>query len=218
MSSSWVEWLFSSLRIGDNAERDACVLNESMLKWLRYIRQEERHIDREILDIERKENKIKREVREALEQRKDVTSARLLAKELIHSRKSKERLRIGKSHLSALDQQLRLQKAVFHTTKAIEKSVEIMIRLNCLLKVPSLQTTFRDMQKEMFHHGLIESILNETLAEGEGEEGEEEEEKLVEQILQEILPSSSTIIAENKQKEEQEKELDELLSLTPAYA
>jgi charged multivesicular body protein 3 len=77
-------------------------------KWRQTIRTQERELDKQIRGIETEEVKVKRNIKQAAK-RKDTASCKLLAKEILRSRKAKDRLYTSKAQLNSLVMQLQQQ-------------------------------------------------------------------------------------------------------------
>lgn len=79
---------------------------EQMKKWKMELIKQQRQLDHEIRGIELEEAKVKKQIKDAAK-RNDTTVARTLAKELVRSRKSKERLYTSKAQMNSVVMSLR---------------------------------------------------------------------------------------------------------------
>ena len=79
---------------------------EQMKKWKMELIKQQRQLDHEIRGIELEEAKVKRQIKDAAK-RNDNVVARTLAKELVRSRKSKERLYTSKAQMNSVVMSLR---------------------------------------------------------------------------------------------------------------
>lgn len=79
---------------------------EQMKKWKMELIRQQRQLDHEIRGIEMEEVKVKRQIKDAAK-RNDTVVARTLAKELIRSRKAKERLYTSKAQMNSVVMSLR---------------------------------------------------------------------------------------------------------------
>lgn len=77
-----------------------------MKKWKMELIKQQRNIDHEIRGIELEEAKVKRQIKDAAK-RNDAVVARTLAKELVRSRKAKERLYKSKAQMNSVVMSLR---------------------------------------------------------------------------------------------------------------
>jgi len=103
----------------------------------------------------------------------------------------------------------------------LKKSTEIMKLVNKLVKLPEIQKTMMELQREMMKAGVIEEMLEDAI--DNDDEIEEESEAEVNKVLWEITngllgegpsvpedkvaePSSSKVAAEGNEEEEPELE------------
>ncbi|WVZ03833.1 hypothetical protein V8G54_024639 [Vigna mungo] len=73
--------------------------------WQRRLRQECRNIERQIRDIQREEKSVQKAIREAAK-RNDMGSAKALAKELVRSKKTVNRLYENKAQMNSISMHL----------------------------------------------------------------------------------------------------------------
>ncbi|XP_039607733.1 E3 ubiquitin-protein ligase RNF103 isoform X2 [Polypterus senegalus] len=159
---------------------------ELVNEWSLKIRKEMRVIDRQIRDIQREEEKVKRSVKDAAKKgQKDVCI--ILAKEVIHSRKAVNKLYVSKAQMNSILLSMKNQLSVLRVAGTLEKSTEVMKAMQSLVKIPEIQATMRDLSKEMMKAGIIEEMLEDTFEGMEDQdEMEEEAEMEVDKILFEI--------------------------------
>ncbi|XP_069008320.1 charged multivesicular body protein 3 [Embiotoca jacksoni] len=155
-------------------------------EWSQKIRKEMRVIDRQIRDIQREEEKVKRSIKDAAKKgQKDVCV--VLAKEMIHSKRAVTKLYASKAQMNSVLLSMRNQLAVLRVAGALQKSTEVMKAMQSLIKIPEIQATMRELSKEMMKAGIIEEMLEDTFESMEdGEEMEEAAEEEVDKILFEI--------------------------------
>uniref|UniRef100_A0A8C0ZKR8 Charged multivesicular body protein 3 n=1 Tax=Cyanistes caeruleus TaxID=156563 RepID=A0A8C0ZKR8_CYACU len=159
---------------------------ELVNEWSLKIRKEMRVIDRQIRDIQREEEKVKRSIKDAAKKnQRDVCV--ILAKELIRSRRAVSKLYASKAHMNSVLMGMKNQLAVLRVAGSLQKSTEVMKAMQNLVKIPEIQATMRDLSKEMMKAGIIEEMLEDTF-EGleDQEEMEEEAEAEIDKILFEI--------------------------------
>ncbi|CAK6956999.1 charged multivesicular body protein 3 [Scomber scombrus] len=167
-------------RTADKPPKD--LINE----WSQKIRREMRVIDRQIRDIQREEEKVKRSIKDAAKKgQKDVCV--ILAKEMIQSKRAVSKLYASKAHMNSVQLSMKNQLSVLRVAGALQKSTEVMKAMQNLIKVPEIQATMRELSKEMMKAGIIEEMLEDTFESMEdGEEMEEAAEEEVDKILFEI--------------------------------
>ncbi|XP_070776141.1 charged multivesicular body protein 3 isoform X1 [Enoplosus armatus] len=159
---------------------------ELINEWSGKIRKEMRVIDRQIRDIQREEEKVKRSIKDAAKKgQKDVCV--VLAKEMIQSKRAVTKLYASKAHMNSVQLSMKNQQAVLRVAGSLQKSTEVMKAMQNLVKIPEIQATMRDLSKEMMKAGIIEEMLEDTFESMEdGEEMEEAAEEEVDKILFEI--------------------------------
>ncbi|XP_036728762.1 charged multivesicular body protein 3 [Balaenoptera musculus] len=159
---------------------------ELVNEWSLKIRKEMRVVDRQIRDIQREEEKVKRSVKDAAKKgQKDVCV--VLAKEMIRSRKTVSKLYASKAHMNSVLMGMKNQLAVLRVAGSLQKSTEVMKAMQSLVKIPEIQATMRDLSKEMMKAGIIEEMLEDTFESmDDQEEMEEAAEMEIDKILFEI--------------------------------
>ncbi len=157
---------------------------EQVKKWKQSLRQQTRNLDRSLRGIETEELKAKKLLQQA-SKRNDIKSCRILAKEIVNSKKAKERIITSKAQLNSLAMSMQQQLSVAKVTGAMSKSTDVMKALNTLIKLPEISLTMQEMSKEMMRAGLIDEMISDAL-EMDDEELEDEAEKEVESVLFEI--------------------------------
>ncbi|XP_013869157.1 charged multivesicular body protein 3 isoform X1 [Austrofundulus limnaeus] len=152
-------------------------------EWSLKIRKEMRVIDRQIRDIQREEEKVKRSIKDAAKKgQKDVCV--ILAKEMIQSKRAVSKLYASKAQMNSVLLSMKNQLAVVRVAGTLQKSTEVMKAMQSLIKIPEIQATMRELSKEMKKAGIIEEMLEDTFESMEdGEEMEEAAEEEVDKIL-----------------------------------
>lgn len=156
---------------------------ELVVEWQRKIRTEMRVIDRQIRDIKREEEKVKRSIKDAAKRgQKDVCV--VLAKEMIQSKRAVTKLYASKAQMNSVVLSMKNQLALLRVAGSLQKSTEVMKAMQSLIKIPEIQATMRDLSKEMMKAGIIEEMLEDTF---ESMEDEEEMEEAAEEEVDKIL-------------------------------
>ncbi|XP_059209321.1 charged multivesicular body protein 3 [Centropristis striata] len=200
---------------------------ELVNEWSQKIRKEMRMIDRQIRDIQREEEKVKRSIKDAAKRgQKDVCV--VLAKEMIQSKRAVTKLYASKAHMNSVQLSMKNQLAVLRVAGSLQKSTEVMKAMQNLVKIPEIQATMRDLSKEMMKAGIIEEMLEDTFESMEdGEDMEEAAEEEVDKILFEItagalgkapskvtdaLPEIQPAAAAAVSEDESEEDIEEMQS------
>ncbi|XP_064200225.1 charged multivesicular body protein 3 isoform X3 [Anguilla rostrata] len=142
-----------------------------------------RVIDRQIRDIQREQEKVKRSIKDAAKKgQRDVCV--VLAKEMVQSKRAVNKLYTSKAHMNSVLLSMKNQLSVLRVAGALQKSTEVMKSMQSLVKIPEIQATMRELSKEMMKAGIIEEMLEDTF---EGMEDEEEMEEAAEEEVDKIL-------------------------------
>mmetsp|Transcript_18394 Transcript_18394/g.28691 ORF Transcript_18394/g.28691 Transcript_18394/m.28691 type:complete len:225 (+) Transcript_18394:89-763(+) len=160
-------------------------LKEQVKAWRLSIKSEMRKLDRQIMTIEREEKKIKTEAKKAAKDNQ-LGAAQILAKEIVRSRKAKERILCTKANMNSIDMQLGNQMATVRLAGAVEKSTEFMTQMNSLVKIPEIAETMRSMAQEMQKAEIIDEMMQDTFEDLEPENMEEESELEIQKVLEEV--------------------------------
>jgi charged multivesicular body protein 3 len=138
-----------------------------------------------VRSIDQEEAKVKKSLKEAAK-RGDKTVCTMLAKEIVHSRKTKDRLITSKAQLNSIAMQLQHQVAQVKIAGSLKKSTDIMKMVNRLVRLPEISKDMQEMSREMMKAGIIEEMMNDTLDFVDEPEIEEEAEEEVNKVLFEL--------------------------------
>jgi len=159
---------------------------EQVREWSRKLRQETRGLDRQILSIQREQEKVKRQIKEAAK-KNDQDVCRILAKEFVKSKKAVSKLYASKAQINSIIMNMQNQVATLRLAGSLQKSAEVMQSMNRLIKVPEVAATMRELSKEMMKAGIIEEMLEDTMESMEPDDMEEDVEREVDKVLNEII-------------------------------
>jgi charged multivesicular body protein 3 len=178
-------------------------------EWKRKLQKEARVIDREITNIKRQEEQAMKECK-ALAKANRLPAAKILAKEIVHTRKLIERMYTTKAQLNSVSNTLQTSVSMIKMKGCIEKSTEIMGAMNKLVNVKEISETMRDMSREMERAGLVDEIIGDAMDsmddEGVDAEADLEIDKVISEITAGVLFSAGSA------------PVKALLSETPAQA
>ncbi|KAJ1550133.1 Charged multivesicular body protein 3, partial [Nowakowskiella sp. JEL0078] len=158
---------------------------EQVKQWRQSIRTHEREMDRQIRGIDIEETKVKKTMKQAAK-KGDKTVCIMLAKEIVRSRKAKDRLYTSKAQLNSIGMHLQQNLATVKLAGSLKKSTEIMKLVSGLMKLPEMSRTMAEMQKEMIKAGVIEEMIQDTIELQDDEDLEEEAEGEVNKVLYDI--------------------------------
>jgi len=165
---------------------------EYVKKWKKELKKEERSLERNIRGIELEEQKIIRSIKDLVKKgdRQNAGSAKILAKELIRSRKAKERLYASKAQINSVSMQLTQNLAMMKMTQVMQKSTQVMAAMNNLVRLPQLSKVMVAMSREMQKAGLIEEMMDDVM--DNDEEIDELAEEEVDKVLEELTMGIKT--------------------------
>jgi len=159
---------------------------EYVKKWKRELQHEQRNLERTIRSIQMEEQKTKIQVKQLAKKgdKQNLASAKILAKEILRSRKATERLYKSKTQLNSVAMQLTEQMAMMKLSGIMAKSTQVMAAMNNLVKLPQLNKIMMAMSREMEKAGLIEEMMDDVMDDDEEIEdaADEEVNKIVEEI------------------------------------
>jgi charged multivesicular body protein 3 len=187
-------------------------------EWTHKLRKEGYQLDRQIRNIQREEEKIKKSLKEAAA-KNDKQVCMILAKEVIRSRKAIKKCYTSKAHLNSVTLQMKNQLATLRVAGSLQKSTEVMNAMQNLVRLPEVAGTMREMSKEMMKAGILEEMIDETMESLEDtEEMEEEAQSEIDKILWEItagklgeaptVPTTSIAAKANEEPAEEEDDED----------
>jgi charged multivesicular body protein 3 len=122
------------------------------------------------------------------------------ARVLIQQRRASARLITGKAQLHSVQMQVNEAFAVRKIEGSIRASVGIMKDVNSLIRLPEMARTMQELSGELMKAGIIEEMVEDVLPEDgdmlmEGEEGEEEVDKVLGEILKDKKETSAALPA-----------------------
>ncbi|XP_044504402.1 vacuolar protein sorting-associated protein 24 homolog 1 [Mangifera indica] len=174
---------------------------QQLRDWQRRLRQECRNIERQIRDIQREERNVQKAIKDAAK-RNDMVSAKALAKELVHSKKTVNRLYENKAQMNSISMHLGESVAIARTVGHLEKSAEVMKLVNNLMKAPEVAITMQEFSKEMTKAGVIEEFVNDAVDSAlDSDDIEEEIEEEVDKVLTAIAGETAAQLPEAVRRE-----------------
>ncbi|OMO82858.1 Snf7 [Corchorus capsularis] len=151
--------------------------------------------------IQREEKNVQKAIRDAAK-RNDMGSAKALAKEIVRSRRTVNRLYENKAQMNSISMHLGESVAIARTVGHLSKSAEVMKLVNNLMKAPEVAATMQEFSKEMTKAGVIEEFVDEALDNAlDSEDMEEEIEEEVDKVLTAIAGETAAQLPEAVRKE-----------------
>ena len=128
---------------------------EQVNDWCKKLRKESNQVERQINGIRREEAKVTKSLKDAAK-KGDKDVCKILAKEVVHSRKTVNKLYAAKANINSVQMQMKGQLATIKVAGAMSKSAEVMKTMQQLVKLPEIQKTMMEMSREMLKAGVIE--------------------------------------------------------------
>jgi len=176
--------IFSRLNLFGNAE-PLKTPEEQAKEWKKALKKQERSLERDINKIQAAEKTAMKECKK-LATKGQEKAAKLLAREVVNTRKAITRLHASKTHINSVCMNLQMSIGMLKMQGVLGKSAEIMGAMNKLMNVPELTDTMKEMAKEMMKAGLIDEMVEETMAMAEPDELEMEADAEVNKIFAEL--------------------------------
>merc|ERR1719312_1371258 len=193
---------------------------EQVTEWNKKLRKEGNQIERQINSIKREEAKVTKSLKDAAK-KGDKDVCKILAKEIVNSRKSVNKLYAAKANINSVSMQMKNQLAMVKVAGSLQQSTEVMKTMQQLVKLPEIQKTMMEMSREMMKAGIIEEMMEDTMESiTDADDMEEEANEEIDKILAELtdgklgeaptVPEGSLAGPSKPQAEEEEEEEDDL--------
>ena len=89
---------------------------------------------------------------------------KVLAKELVATRKAKERIMTAQAQLNSVSMQLSTNTAMQKVSGAMGRSAQVLQCMNKLINIPEISAAMRVMAQEMEKAGIIEEMVDDTMS------------------------------------------------------
>lgn len=185
---------------------------EQVREWCKKLKKEERGLERQVTAIRREEIKVTRSLKEAAK-KGDKDVCKILAKEIVNSRKAVNKIYSAKANLNSVQLQMKEQLATIKVAGALSSSTEVMKVMQQLVKLPEISKTMMELSREMMKAGIMEEMLDDTMEVLDDDDMEEEVESEVDKVLFELTagklglaPDAVTATLPSAVQEEKEEE------------
>ncbi|VDP40879.1 unnamed protein product [Heligmosomoides polygyrus] len=135
---------------------------EQVREMQRKMRTEMRSLDRQVYSIQREEQKVTKEIKEAAK-KGDRDVCVVLAKSLLQSRKAVAKIQVSKAQINSVIMCMQEQLATMRMAGSLQKSTQVLQSMQNLVKVPEIMKTMREMSQEMMKLGIIDEMIEETM-------------------------------------------------------
>lgn len=190
-------------------------LEQRVRDWRSNLRAEDRQLQKQLRDIEVEEKKLMKTIKTEAKNPAARQACKSLAKELVRSRKAKDRIIGTKAQLNSVSLQLQQQMAQIKVSGCLNKSADVMRAMNQSMRLPVMSAQMQAMSREMMKAGIMEEMMEdvfESLDEEDEEEVEEEVNKVLESITHEAFGSVNVPTKNVKQREDAVAEDEEMKS------
>jgi charged multivesicular body protein 2A len=152
----------------------------------RLLKRSIRQLDRERKGLERQEAKLVQDIK-AKAKAGQMKSVKIMAKDLVRLRKHQEKFLNLSSQLQAINLQMTTMTSQQALVTSMKQATKAMTRLNRQVKLPALQKTMMEFQRESEKMEMQSEMMGEAIDDAmEDEEDEEDEERIVNQVLDEL--------------------------------
>jgi len=163
-----------------------------------------RDLDRERSSLEQQEKKIIADIK-MMAKKGQMDAVKVMAKDLVRTRRYVKKFMLMRANIQAVSlkiQTLKSQNAMAEAMKGVTKA---MMTMNKQLKLPQIQKIMQEFEKQSEMMDMKEEMMNDAIDDAMGDEDDEEEsERIVGQVLDELgiqmseeltkLPSASSAI------------------------
>ncbi|GMS83455.1 hypothetical protein PENTCL1PPCAC_5630 [Pristionchus entomophagus] len=159
---------------------------ERVRELQRKMRREMTSLDRQIHAIQREENKVKAQIKDAGKKgQRDVCV--ILAKSVVQSRTAVSKMHLSKAQMNSVIMGMQEQLAAMRMAGSIKSSAQVMKSMQSLVKAPEIMKSMREMSAEMTKLGIMEEMIEDTFESMEPDDLEEKAAEEVDKVLHEIL-------------------------------
>lgn len=189
------------------------------------LRRNGRGIDKSLRDLSVLQNKTQQLIKRAAK-KNDVKTVKLYAKELYAINRQYSRMYTSKAQLDSVGMKIEEAFRMRTLSNQMADSTGLMREVNSLVKLPQLQGTMLELEKELMKAGIISEMVDDTMEsvqdmdEEMDEEIDEEVNKIVEQYTNEKfekidhIPSTELPTAQREEEipEKIDEEADNMLN------
>ncbi|TPP58480.1 Charged multivesicular body protein 3 [Fasciola gigantica] len=163
---------------------------EKIRKMISVVRRQKYRIQRDIDALQLQNKRVAADIKKRAKGGR-IDEAKILARELVNSRKAVSRLCATGAHLDCLISELNCQATANKLASATKSSTSVIKSVSALMKVPEMQKTMQDLSKEMMKMGIIGEMIDDTLdiTLGDPDDADEAVSAEIDKILSEITAS-----------------------------
>ncbi|KAL3237380.1 ESCRT-III subunit protein VPS24 [Nakaseomyces bracarensis] len=179
------------------------------------LRKNSRQIDKSLRELSVLQNKTQALIKKSAK-KNDVRNVRLYAKELYYINKQYTRMYTSKAQLESVSMKIDEAFRMRTLSNQMANSTGLMREVNSLVRLPQLQGTMVELEKELMKSGIISEMIDDTMesiddTEELNDEVDAEVNKIVEQYTTEKLEKADNVPTTELSKpvEETEQEVPE---------
>jgi len=163
-----------------------------------------RDLDRERSSLEQQEKKIIADIK-MMAKKGQMDAVKVMAKDLVRTRRYVKKFMLMRANIQAVSLKIQTLKSQSAMAEAMKGVTKAMTTMNKQLKLPQIQKIMQEFEKQSEMMDMKEEMMNDAIDDAMGDEDDEEEsERIVGQVLDELgiqmseeltkLPSASTSI------------------------
>lgn len=120
-------------------------------------------MDKDVEDLRRAEKKALEECKKLAKQHQ-LGASKILAKEIVRTRKAIERNMTAKAQMNSVSMALQSSVALLKIQGVMSKSTDVMKAMSQLISLPEMTATMAAMAREMERAGLVEDMVADAFA------------------------------------------------------
>lgn len=161
-------------------------LKEVLRENKRMINKAVRELDREKAGLEREEKRLVMEIKKAAKENQ-MQSVKIMAKDLVRTRQHVAKFIEMRSHLQGCGLKLQTVKSHQAMAEAMQNTAKAMAKMNKAVNVPSVTKMMAEFERENAKAEMMQEMMGDAIDDALADDGnEEEEDKIVNQVLDEI--------------------------------
>jgi len=157
-----------------------------MKEYQRSIKRSVRDLDRELNTLKRSEAKLMNDIKKAAKDGR-VDSAKIMAKDLVRTRKFQQKMWKMKSHMEAVSLRLTTMNSTTQMAQCMKGVTKVMGKMNAKMNMPQINKIMMEFEKQNEMMGAKEEMMDDAMDDAfADDEDEEEEEMVVGQVMAEL--------------------------------
>lgn len=161
---------------------------ERLREMVSVVRKQKFRIQRDVSTLQAQNKKVALDIKKRAKDG-NLDEAKILARELVNSRKAVSRLLQASAHMDCVISELNSQASTLRLAGCLKSSTGVMKSMSALIKLPDVQKTMQELGKEMMKMGLIDEMVQDTMesAMGDPDDMDDVVSAEVDKVLSEII-------------------------------